>query len=177
MGGRSTFCGYTFCFLTTGSGLSPSLTQRKVLDVELKQFPTLQTDIAGEALERFREDSRKTVIRLVDMESSYLRVEFFRKLPTEPEKSSNASGSNATGSNMDRYSENHFQRIGSNVLAYVGMVCDALNNSIPKAVVYCQVREAKRSLLNHFSVQIGKRKVKFLPLSCCILYFNLWFKE
>ncbi|XP_043696148.1 phragmoplastin DRP1C [Telopea speciosissima] len=125
---------------------------------ELKRFPSLQADIAaaaGEALERFRDDSRKTVLRLVDMESSYLTVEFFRKLPTEPEKSSNPTASN---SNTDRYSENHFRRIGSNVSAYVGMICDTLKNSIPKAVVYCQVREAKRNLLNRFYALLGKKE-------------------
>ncbi|XP_042486070.1 phragmoplastin DRP1C [Macadamia integrifolia] len=126
---------------------------------ELKRFPTLQADIAaaaGESLERFRDDGRKTVLRLVDMESSYLTVEFFRKLPTEPEKSTNPTANNSN--NMDRYSENHFRRIGSNVSAYVGMVCDTLKNSIPKAVVYCQVREAKRSLLNRFYAQLGKKE-------------------
>jgi hypothetical protein len=48
---------------------------------------------------------------------------------------------------------------GSNVLAYVTMVCDLLKNSLPKAVVHCQVREAKRSLLDHFYTQVGKREV------------------
>jgi len=54
---------------------------------ELQRFPTLQSDIAAaatEALERFRDESRKTILRLVDMESSYLTVEFFRKLHLEP---------------------------------------------------------------------------------------------
>lgn len=77
---------------------------------ELRRFPTLQSDIvaaATEALERFRDASRKTVLRLVDMESSYLTVEFFRKLHLEPEKNSNPSAPN-----MDRYSDNHFRRIG-----------------------------------------------------------------
>ncbi|XP_010273812.1 PREDICTED: dynamin-related protein 1C [Nelumbo nucifera] len=127
---------------------------------ELKRFPTLQSDIAAaatEALERFREDSRKTVIRLVEMEASYLTVEFFRKLPVEPEK-----GNNPTVPTMDRYSENHLRRIGSNVSSYVGMVCDTLKSSIPKAVVYCQVREAKKSLLNQFYSQVGKKEKKQL---------------
>jgi hypothetical protein len=77
---------------------------------ELKRFPTLQSDIAAaanESLERFREDGRKTVIRLVDMEASYLTVEFFRKLPTEPDKGAN---NNAPAS--DRYQDNHLRRIG-----------------------------------------------------------------
>ncbi|XP_021910957.1 dynamin-related protein 1C-like [Carica papaya] len=38
------------------------------------------------------------------------------------------------------------------------MVCDTLRNSIPKAVVYCQVREARRSLLNYFYSQVGRRE-------------------
>lgn len=40
------------------------------------------------------------------------------------------------------------------------MVCDTLKNTIPKAVVHCQVREAKRSLLNHFYVQVGRKEVR-----------------
>lgn len=78
---------------------------------ELKRFPTLQADIAAasnDALERFRDESRKTVTRLVEMESSYLTVEFFRKLNTEPEKNSK----DATVSNAERYSDNHLRRIG-----------------------------------------------------------------
>ncbi|CAD6342652.1 unnamed protein product [Miscanthus lutarioriparius] len=39
-----------------------------------------------QALERFREDGRKTTSRLVDMESVYLTVEFFRKLLQEVDK-------------------------------------------------------------------------------------------
>ncbi|KAL0007444.1 hypothetical protein SO802_008946 [Lithocarpus litseifolius] len=130
---------------------------------ELKRFPTLQAEIAaagGEALERFREESKKTVIRLVDMESSYLTVDFFRRLPQEVEKAGNPAG--PAGTPIDRYTEGHFRRIGSNVSSYVGMVSETLKNTIPKAVVYCQVKEAKQSLLNHFYIQIGKREAKQL---------------
>lgn len=83
---------------------------------ELQRFPTLQSDIAAaatESLERFRDESRKTILRLVDMESSYLTVEFFRKLHLEPEKNSNPAGPNA-----DRYSDNHFRRIGMRFTPY-----------------------------------------------------------
>ena len=124
---------------------------------ELRRFPTLQADIAtsaNEALERFRDDSKKTVLRMVDMESAYLTVDFFRKLPQEVDK-----GGNPTVSLVDRYTEGHFRRIGSNVSSYVVMVAEVLRNSIPKAVVHCQVREAKQSLLDHFYAQVGKREV------------------
>nr|XP_027083988.1 dynamin-related protein 1E-like isoform X2 [Coffea arabica] len=124
---------------------------------ELRRFPTLQAEIvaaANEALERFRDDSKKTVLRMVDMEASYLTVDFFRKLPQEAEK-----GGNPNVSAADRYSEGHFRRIGSNVSSYVGMVSETLKNMIPKAVVYCQVQEAKRTLLDHFYTQVGKKEL------------------
>ncbi|XP_022015853.1 dynamin-related protein 1E isoform X2 [Helianthus annuus] len=155
---------------------------------ELKRFPTLQSALAaaaGEALEKFRDESKKTVIRLVEMESSYLTVDFFRKLPQEGEKmgptpspgdrrTSSADRRNPPGSDhgipgpdrvnlsdplVDRYAEAHFRRIGSNVSSYIGMVSDTLRSTIPKAVVYCQVKEAKQNLLSYFYMQIGRREL------------------
>ncbi|XP_068649950.1 phragmoplastin DRP1E-like [Aristolochia californica] len=131
---------------------------------ELKRFPTLQAELAAasyEALERFREEGRKTALRMVEMESSYLTVDFFRKLPQEMEKGGNPAASAAA---IDRYTDGHFRRIGSNVQSYTSMVSDTLKNTIPKAVVHCQVREAKRSLLNYFYTQVGKKEAKQLSL-------------
>ncbi|XP_027155744.1 dynamin-related protein 1C-like [Coffea eugenioides] len=130
---------------------------------ELKRFPSLQSDIAAaanDALERFRDESRKAVLRLVEMESTYLTVEFFRKLQMEPEKNPNNTNppNSNSNQNVDRYTDNHLRRIGSNVSAYVNMVCETLKLTIPKAVVYCQVLQAKRALLNHFYAQIGRRE-------------------
>ena len=131
----------------------------------MRRFHTLQAELAAasnEALERFREESKKTTLRLVEMESSYLTVDFFRRLPHEVEKGGIPSAAAAA----DRYGEGHFRRIGSNVTQYVAMVSELLKNSIPKAVVHCQVREAKRSLLDHFYTQVGKKEVLFFsPLS------------
>lgn len=161
---------------------------------ELRRFPTLQSTLAaaaGEALEKFRDESKKTVVRLVDMESSYLTVDFFRKLPQEVEKAgpggppppgdrraSSADRKNPPPSSDrgmpgadrgsavdplgDRYADAHFRRIGSNVSSYIGMVSDTLKSTIPKAVVYCQVKEAKQNLLNYFYTQIGKKEGKQL---------------
>lgn len=127
---------------------------------ELERFPTFKAELvaaANQALEKFRDESRKTVARLVDMESSYLTVDFFRKLPQEVEK-----GGDPASTHVDRYNEGHFRRIASNVSSYINMVSDTLKNTIPKAVVDCQVREAKHSLLNFFYAQIGKREGKEL---------------
>lgn len=126
---------------------------------ELKRFPSLQTDIAtaaNDALERFRDESRRTISRLVEMESSYLTVEFFRKLQTEPEK--NQNNTNTSNQNTERYTDTHLRRIGSNVSAYINMVGDTLKNTIPKAVVLCQVVQAKKGLLNFFYSQLGRRE-------------------
>lgn len=135
---------------------------------ELKRFPSLQSAIAAasnEALEKFRDEGRKTVVRLVDMESSYLTVDFFRKLPQEMEnlqKGGKPEAAAAAAAAIDRYGEAHFRRIGSNVSSYINMVSDTLRNTLPKAVVYCQVKEAKQSLLNYFYTQIGKKEGKAL---------------
>ncbi|KAK6119345.1 hypothetical protein DH2020_046914 [Rehmannia glutinosa] len=38
------------------------------------------------------------------------------------------------------------------------MVSENLKNMIPKAVVHCQVKEAKQNLLNYFYTQIGRKE-------------------
>ncbi|KAK8630925.1 hypothetical protein V6N13_079696 [Hibiscus sabdariffa] len=127
---------------------------------ELKQYPTLRVEVGNaaiESLERMREESKRATLQLVDMECGYLTVEFFRKLPQDSEK-----GGNLTHSLFDRYNEAYLRRVGSNVLQYVNMTCANLRNSIPKSIVYCQVREAKRSLLDYFFTELGKKEARQL---------------
>jgi len=140
---------------------------------------------AFESLDRMRDESKKNTLKLVDMECSYLTVDFFRKLPQDVEK-----GGNPSHSIFDRYNDSYLRRIGKvylhfcfidclvfaiycptshftkqfsgqTVLSYVNMVCATLRNSIPKSIVYCQVREAKRSLLDHFFTELGAREVRY----------------
>ncbi|XP_047955416.1 dynamin-related protein 5A [Salvia hispanica] len=128
--------------------------------VELKQYPSLRVEVGNaaiESLDRMKEESRKATLQLVEMENSYLTVDFFRKLPQDVEK-----GGNPTHSIFDRYNDSYLRRIGTTVLSYVNMVCGSLRNSIPKSIVYCQVREAKRSLLDHFFTDLGKKEGKQL---------------
>ncbi|KAL1152519.1 hypothetical protein V6Z11_A09G114200 [Gossypium hirsutum] len=112
---------------------------------------------AIESLERMRVQSKKATLQLVDMECCYLTVEFFRKLPQDVDK-----GGSATQSIFDRYNDFYLRRIGSTVLSYVNMVCATLRHSIRKSIVYCQVREAKRSLLDFFYTELGKLEQKRL---------------
>ncbi|CAN8318469.1 unnamed protein product [Cochlearia groenlandica] len=134
---------------------------------ELKRFPSLQIELlaaANSSLDKFREESMKSVIRLVDMESSYLTVEFFRKLHVmesreiQPAPLSSPSPTTTT----DQYGEGHLRKIASNVAAYISMVSDTLVNTIPKAVVHCQVRQAKLDLLSYFYTQISQNQGKKL---------------
>ncbi|CAN1138688.1 Dynamin-related protein 5A [Linum perenne] len=128
--------------------------------LELRQFPALRVELsnaASESLDRMKEESRKATLKLVDMECSYLTVDFFRKLPQEIDK-----GGNPSHSIFDRYNDSYLRRIGSTVLSYVNMVCGTLRNSIPKSIVYCQVREAKRTLIDHFFTELGKMEQKQL---------------
>ncbi|CAN1254459.1 Dynamin-related protein 5A [Linum perenne] len=136
--------------------------------VELRQYPGLRVELSNaavESLDRMKEESKKATLKLVDMECSYLTVDFFRKLPQDIDK-----GGNPTHSIFDRYNElylrrigrSHFSYTGTTVLAYVNMVCATLRNSIPKSIVHCQVREAKRSLLDHFFAELGKMEQKKL---------------
>ncbi|XP_021760299.1 dynamin-related protein 5A [Chenopodium quinoa] len=127
---------------------------------ELRQYPTLRVEVANaasESLERMRDESKRATLQLVDMECGYLTVDFFRKLPQDVEK-----GGNPTHSIFDRYNDSYLRRIGSTVLSYVNLVCATLRNSIPKSIVYCQVRDAKRSLLDVFFTELGGKEAKAL---------------
>ncbi|KZV57680.1 dynamin-related protein 5A-like [Dorcoceras hygrometricum] len=138
-------------------GLLKELVHKSMSEtVELRQYPSLRVEVgnaAVESLDRLKEESKKATLQLVEMECSYLTVDFFRKLPQDVEK-----GGNPTHSIFDRYNDSYLRRIGSTVLSYVNMVCASLRNSIPKSIVYCQVREAKRSLLDHFFTELGKKE-------------------
>lgn len=62
---------------------------------------------------------------------------------------------------------------GTTVLSYVNLVCGSLRNSIPKSIVYCQVREAKRSLLDHFFTELGGKEVGVPTLIDQLIYCSL----
>ncbi|CAI0408717.1 unnamed protein product [Linum tenue] len=143
------------------------LVQKAILEtLELRQYPGLRvelTNAAAESLGRMKEESKKATLKLVDMECSYLTVDFFRKLPQDIDK-----GGNPTHSIFDRYNDSYLRRIGrfrrlhTPKTCLSNMVCATLRNSIPKSIVYCQVREAKRSLLDHFFAELGKMEQKQL---------------
>ncbi|TQD93770.1 hypothetical protein C1H46_020608 [Malus baccata] len=142
-------------------GILKDLAQKSINEtMELKQYPTLRVEVANaafESLERMKEESKRATLQLVDMECGYLTVDFFRKLPQDIDK-----GGNPTHSLFDRYNDSYLRRVGHNVLNYVNMVCSSLRIAIPKSIVYCQVREAKRILLDHFFAELGAKEARQL---------------
>ncbi|RLN23930.1 dynamin-related protein 5A-like isoform X1 [Panicum miliaceum] len=101
-------------------GILKELVHRAIKEThELKQFPILRVELSGaafKALDRMRDESKKNTLMLVDMECSYLTVDFFRKLPQDVE-----NGGSPTQSIFDRYNDSYLRRIGTNVQAYVNM--------------------------------------------------------
>lgn len=80
---------------------------------ELRQYPGLRAEVtnaACDSLERMREESKKATLQLVDMECSYLTVDFFRKLPQDVDK-----GGNPSHSLFDRYNDSYLRRIGKSL--------------------------------------------------------------
>lgn len=78
---------------------------------ELKQYPSLRVEVGNaaiESLERMKDESKRATLQLVEMECSYLTVDFFRKLPQDVEK-----GGNPTHSIFDRYNDSYLRRIGA----------------------------------------------------------------
>lgn len=91
------------------------------------------------ALELFREESRRTAVTMVEMETSFLTVDFIRRLPLMDDGPPPKRTGDFIPQGADRYTEIHLRRIGSNVSQYVTFCMEGLRNTIPKAVVHCQV--------------------------------------
>ena len=108
------------------------------------------------ALDELRSDSRKMVETLVAMEASYLTASYFKKIIQE--SSSNAPPPSA-GTN-ERIQE--FQRIGSQVAAYVQHVLQVLETTIPKAIVHCQIIKAKENLLERLEQDLADKEMSSL---------------
>ena len=160
----------------------------------LNRFNALRATLRNTAeasLERHREETRKMVTTLVDMESAYFTAEFFRNAQAQaaaaaaageaadeaarlqhgpddgPSRASallshaGANGGKAPprradgGGEFAPEVEAHLRRVSGTVSAYVASVCDSLKRSVPKAVVHCQVLQAKKSLLAPLYQQIG----------------------
>ena len=58
--------------------------------------------------------------------------------------------------------EQHLKQIANHVSAYLGVVCNQLKATIPKAIVHCLVLQAKRSLLDKFVEEVAGKDAESL---------------
>lgn len=56
------------------------------------------------------------------------------------------------------------------------MVVATLRHSIPKSIVYCQVREAKRCLLDYFFTELGAKEVSIFPFFMSSVFYGFFFQ-
>jgi GTPase SAR1 family protein len=148
---------------------------------ELQRFTALRSALgstANASLEKHREEARKTVTTLVDMESSYFTASFFRdaqaqaaaqqlagELGGTPAPAEDGPPAAAGVKNLlsrrpaePEFSpeiEAHLRRVSGTVSAYVASVVASLKASVPKAVVHVQVLQAKKTLLSPLYQEVG----------------------
>mmetsp|Transcript_7648 Transcript_7648/g.28161 ORF Transcript_7648/g.28161 Transcript_7648/m.28161 type:complete len:614 (-) Transcript_7648:640-2481(-) len=127
--------------------------EKTIASEDLSRFGMMQTKLsatANKALVKLRDEARKIVGTMVEMERSHISADFFRTLPTDPDMES------VTGTEgIDRRTEAVLRRMASNVAKYVADVCFRLKQTIPKVIVHCQIETAKKNLLDGLYVNIG----------------------
>jgi len=100
---------------------------------------------AARALEGMRDNSKKMVVTMVEMESSYLTAEFFREI----------IAADASGTAASAVGDAHLKQIAKHVSSYLAVVCNQLKATIPKAIVHCLVVQAKTALLDGFLQEVA----------------------
>ncbi len=136
----------------------------------LSRYSLLGAEIlsqSGLALEKMRDEAKQMVVTMVDMEASYLTAEFFREILRAQDAQLDGqqdirtfSGKaikppSAQDGGMSSAEELHLKQIANHVSAYLGVVCNQLKATIPKAIVHCLVLQAKRSLLDNFVEEVA----------------------
>lgn len=134
----------------------------------LARYSLLSAEIlsqSGLALERMRDDAKAMVVTMVDMEASYLTAEFFREiLRVQEEKDASLLTMSGKGIKADGGTSEdlHLKQIANHVSAYLGVVCNQLKATIPKAIVHCLVLQAKKSLLDKFVEEVAGKDAESL---------------
>ncbi|BDA43615.1 Dynamin-related protein 1E [Coccomyxa sp. Obi] len=134
----------------------------------LAQYGQLKREIAttgAAALESMKEDARKMVLTMVEMERSYLTAEVFREILQQNGRSgeggeimrtlSGRQMSDVMADERSSPSDKHTQKIASHVSAYIHHVRTQLKQTIPKAIVHCLVIQAKKRLLDNLHADVA----------------------
>ncbi|EFN57531.1 hypothetical protein CHLNCDRAFT_34749 [Chlorella variabilis] len=125
----------------------------------LRRYPTLRREIvtaAYRALEKFKEDTRKMVSIMVEMERNYITAEYFRTIQMPDGKVMyTLDGRPVTEEPEGSPEEKHYKRIINQVSGYVREVCAQLTQTVPKAIVHCMVLQSKDKLLEEMSASVA----------------------
>ncbi|KAK9846015.1 hypothetical protein WJX81_008471 [Elliptochloris bilobata] len=133
---------------------------------QLAQYTQLKREIAtcaANALETMKEEARKMVLTLVEMERSYLTAEVFKEILQQNGRSESGevirtlSGRQVEDSMEDGTpADQHMRKIAVHVSAYITHVRTQLKQTIPKAIVHCLVLQAKKRLLDKLHADVAE---------------------
>ncbi|KAL6777453.1 DRP1 [Auxenochlorella protothecoides x Auxenochlorella symbiontica] len=128
----------------------------------LRRYPTLRREIvtaAYRALERFKEETRRMVNIMVEMERNYITAEYFRAIQMgrmpDGKVLYTLDGRPVTEEPEGTIEEKHYKRIINQVSGYVREVCGQMTQTIPKAIVHCMVIQAKERLLEEMQAGVA----------------------
>jgi dynamin 1-like protein len=139
----------------------------------LGRYSLLSAEIlsqSGVALEKMKDDTKAMVMTMVSMEASYLTAEFFREILRTQDAEGDTGLRTLSGRQIKADSsglggsaeEAHLKQIANHVSAYLGVVCNQLKATIPKAIVHCLVLQAKKSLLDKFVEEVAGKDAESL---------------
>ncbi|KAK9829182.1 hypothetical protein WJX72_004363 [[Myrmecia] bisecta] len=133
---------------------------------QLQQYTSLKREIAqcaASTLEGMREEARKMVVTMVEMERSYLTAEVFKEILDSGKEGGELIRTLSGKSVADQLEENsapekHLKRIAVHVSAYISHVRTQLKQTIPKAIVHCLVLQAKKKLLDQLHADVASKE-------------------
>ncbi|KAL3138117.1 hypothetical protein ABBQ38_005347 [Trebouxia sp. C0009 RCD-2024] len=137
----------------------------------LQQYTSLKREIvatASSSLDTMKEDARKMVLTMVDMERSYLTADVFRDIISQNGAVDGADQPGLLRTLSGRRiaeipergdpGQQHLQMISAHVSAYITHVRTQLKQTIPKAIVHCLVMQAKKQLLDKLHAEVADKE-------------------
>jgi len=138
----------------------------------LKRYPTLKRELvnaAYAALDCFRDETRKMVNIMVEMERNYITAEYFRTIQMgrmpDGKVMYTLDGRPVTEEPEGSPEERHYKRIINQVSGYVREICTQMIQTVPKAIVHCMVLPAKDRLLEKLQASVaGQQEIQLKRL-------------
>jgi GTPase SAR1 family protein len=138
----------------------------------LRRYPELKRQVitsAYGALDGYREETKKMVNMMVEMERNYITAEYFRTIQMgrmpDGKVMYTLDGRPVTEEPEGSPEERHYKRIINQVSGYVREICTQMIQTVPKAIVHCMVIPAKEHLLDTLQATVaGQQEVQLKRL-------------